>query len=369
MALSDDVGQLLWVGFPGTEVDAALRARISAGEVGAAIVFGRNVARQVDGTADLASMVALTGALHDAARAAAAPLLIAVDQEGGRVQRIREPATVWPPMLHLASFEAETGRRLAAELGAAMGRELAALGFDVDFAPVLDVHTNQANPIIGDRAFAREPDRAVDLALAFAAAMESAGVLTCGKHFPGHGDTRTDSHLELPLLPHSRERLDAVELVPFRRAAAAGVPLMMTAHIVFAAIDATRPATLSRAVVTELLRGELGYTGVIVSDDLGMKAVADHYGAADAAVAAIEAGCDALLACNEFDDQPVMYEALMRAAETSASFRDRVASAAAAVRRLKQHHIGRRKPVALSVVGCAEHRRLAARISGGPGAQ
>jgi len=360
--IRQDVGQLLWFGFPGTELDPATRARIAAGRMGAAILYRRNVA-QGDGGDDLAAVAALNASLHQAAADAAAPLLIAVDQEGGRVQRVRSPGTVWPPMLELDGFDRARAATLAAQLGEGIGRELCALGFDVDFAPVLDVQTNADNPIIGDRAFATEPERVAELALAFARGLDTAGVMACGKHFPGHGDTHTDSHLELPRLSHSLERLENVELVPFRRAAKAGVPLVMTAHIVFDAIDPDRPATLSRAVITDLLRERLGFAGLVLSDDMDMNAIADHYGAGDAAVAAIEAGCDGVLACNDVASQHDMFETLVRTAETNPAFRARVGESAAAVRRVKESYAARQRTApGLDVVGCAEHVALARRI-------
>src|SRR5690606_25279027 len=188
---------------------------------------------------------------------------------------------------------------LARKLGAAMGRELHALGVDLDFAPVLDVHSNPANPIIGDRAFGTEPEAAALRALAFADGLVDAGVLPCGKHFPGHGDTASDSHVERPRLTHDLALLRRRELVPFARAAAAGLPMLMTAHVVFDALDPGVPATLSRRVLGELLRDELGFRGLVVSDDLDMKSIAGTMDVGEAAVAAIEAGCDALLLCED----------------------------------------------------------------------
>src|SRR5262249_19623677 len=155
---------------------------------------------------------------------------------------------------------------LAEQVGRAIGDELRALGFDVDFAPVLDVHTNAANPVIGARAFGVDAESVARRALAFARGLDAAGVLACGKHFPGHGGTATDSHRELPRIDHDWERLERIELLPFRRAAEAGLPMIMTAHVLFAALDPERPATLAPSVVTGLLRGTLGYRGVVVSD-------------------------------------------------------------------------------------------------------
>jgi beta-N-acetylhexosaminidase len=364
-----DLGQLLWFGFHGTAIPAALADRLDRGEVGAAIVFKRNleIATGADGEQiDLDALVALTQALHRRAPDGT-PALVAVDQEGGVVQRIRAPATRWPAMRTHDRLAPPDDVATAEQVGRAIGDELAALGFDIDFAPVLDVHTNPANPIIGDRAFGSDPEVVARRALAFARGLDAAGVLACGKHFPGHGDTRTDSHLELPRIDHPWDRLERVELLPFRRAAAAGLPMIMTAHVVFAALDPARPATLSPEVVTGLLRDQLGYRGVIVGDDLDMRAIADHGGVDVAAVAAIRAGCDVLLLCNREDHQAVAVEGLAREAGRDGEFRRRVGEAAGRVRAMKRAHAAARaqRPVApREVVGSALHRQLAARLAG-----
>jgi beta-N-acetylhexosaminidase len=338
-----DLGQLLWIGFQGTSLPAGVAARFAAGQVGAAILFRRNLAwhgDDADARFDVDALCALNGALHRAAPDDA-PVLVAVDQEGGRVQRVRAPATRWPPMHGFARLADDRAVALARSIGLAIGRELHALGFDIDFAPVLDVNSNPHNPIIGDRAFGDRAEDAARRALAFADGLAAAGVLGCGKHFPGHGDTDKDSHLDLPRLAHGLERLRQVELLPFAHAAAAGVPMIMTAHVVFEALDRAVPATLSRRVIEGLLRGELGYRGVIVSDDLDMKAVADHVGVADAAVAAIEAGCDVLLLCEDEANQAIAEEALAKAGERSPAFVARVAEAAARIRAMKRDHAPR----------------------------
>ena len=371
--MRDDVGQLLWVGFPSTTLPPALAARLDAGQVGATILFKRNLSIEIapgselpQEVIDLDALAALNASLHRAAPDGT-PALIAVDQEGGLVQRVRAPATQWPPMRSHDGLAAPDDETLAERVGRAMGDELRALGFDIDFAPVLDVHTNPANPIIGDRAFGVEPETAARRALAFARGLDAAGVLACGKHFPGHGDTATDSHLELPRVDHDWDRLERVELLPFRRAATAGLPMIMTAHVVFAALDAERPATLSHAVVTCLLRQKLGYRGVIVSDDLDMNAIASHMGADVAAVAAIRAGCDVLLLCRNEDHQVAAEAALIREAEADSTFRARVGDAAARVRAMKRAHAAnqvKRPGAPRTVIGSFEHRRLADRLAG-----
>ena len=370
--MREDVGQLLWVGFEGTELPGELRARLDAGAVGATILFKRNlVYSKVPGAVppevcDLDALVALDRELHRAAPDGT-PALIAVDQEGGVVQRVRAPATSWPPMMAHDGLPAPDDERTAEQVGRAIGDELRALGFDVDFAPVLDIHTNPANPIIGDRAFGRDATTVARRALAFARGLDAAGIIACGKHFPGHGDTDTDSHLELPRVDQPWDRLEQVELAPFRAAAQAKLPMLMTAHVVFAALDPTRPATLSEQVITGLLRERLGYQGVIVSDDLDMKAIAAHLGAGDAAIRAIRAGCDVLLLCRDARNQALAEEALITEAERDSGFRAKVGAAAARVRAMKRAHAenqARRPAPSRDVVGSFAHRTLADRLSG-----
>ncbi len=371
MTLVDDVGRVLWLGFGGDTVTDELGRAIGRGELGAVLLFQRNLVTSVvhgpvpQAVIELEALRTLTAALH-AAAPRDAPLLIAIDQEGGEVQRLRAPATQWPPMLALDAQPDGVDVELADAIGFALGRELAALGIDVDLAPILDIHTNPANPVIGDRAFGTTAATVTRRALAVAAGLARAGVLACGKHFPGHGDTSVDSHLALPRIDHDEARLDAVELAPFRAAAAAGLPLIMTAHVVYAALDAAVPATLSRAVVDGVLRQRLGYRGVIVSDDLAMRAIVDHFGAGDAAVRAIRAGCDALVIGRDRRLQHDARAALIRAAERDSALRDRLGEAAARIRTLAVSHAAARRatpPFPLSVVGALEHRRLADRLA------
>jgi beta-N-acetylhexosaminidase len=361
----EDIGQLLWVGFEGPELPAELRARLDAGAYGATVLFKRNLVHGADELLDLDALIALARELHRRAPDGT-PALIALDQEGGLVQRVRAPATRWPPMIAHDQLSAPDDETTAEAVGRAMGDELRALGFDIDFAPVLDVHTNPDNPIIGDRAFGRDATTVTRRALAFARGLDAAGLLACGKHFPGHGDTETDSHLELPRVDQPWDRLERVELAPFRAAAAARLPMLMTAHVVFAALDPTRPATLSPPVITGLLRDKLGYQGVIVSDDLDMKAIAAHLGAGDAAVRAIRAGCDVLLLCRDERNQHLAEEALIEECERDSAFRAQVGIAAARVRAMKRAHAenqARRPAPGRDVIGSPAHRALAERLT------
>jgi beta-N-acetylhexosaminidase len=282
-------GQLLFAGFEGHELPRDLARLLGQGRIGGVILFHRNISSPEQ-------VRDLVRALHEAAPADV-PLLLAIDQEGGRVQRLKAPWTLWPPMRQL-------GRRdepdTTAAVARGLARELSDLGIGLDFAPVVDVDTNPDNPVIGDRSFDRRPERVARHAAAFIEAMQAAGVAACAKHFPGHGDTRSDSHFELPRLPHDLGRLREVELPPFVAAARAGVASVMTAHVLFEALDPKRPATLSPAVMN-LLRSEIGYDGVVFSDDLEMKAVADHFTPEQRVRGSLEAGCDAVLVCSKAD--------------------------------------------------------------------
>lgn len=320
-AVTVAAGRVLMVGYPAGPVPEPIAALAAQGALAGVILFKRNlpdVQHALEATREYRALHA-TGSLP----------LVAVDQEGGRVARLREPVLTLPAAAELA----KRGPTVIREVAAQLGRQLRVLGFNVDFAPVLDVDTNPDNPIIGDRSFGPTAQAVIDFALPFADGLRDAGIIACGKHFPGHGDTDVDSHLALPRLAHDLDRLRHVELPPF--AAAAGrVPAIMTAHVVFDALDPTVPATLSKRVITELLRGELGYRGCIISDDLEMKAIADHYGSGEAGVRAIEAGCDLLLVCSQVERALEVHEALVRKAEGDSTFRERLMDAAARVDRL-----------------------------------
>jgi beta-N-acetylhexosaminidase len=276
--------QLLTVGFYDHRLGDELKKLLDVGVAGV-VLFGRNI----DTPQQVATLVG------DIKRYAGRPLFVSLDQEGGLVARLRKGFTRLPPMRAVGSLEDEG---LAERLGGVVGRELRAIGIDVNFAPVLDIDTNPDNPIIGNRSFSREPRIVARLGVAMGRGIEAEGVAACGKHFPGHGDTAQDSHQELPRLPHSLERLEAVELVPFRAWVEAKLASIMTAHVIFEPIDAQYPATMSRPVLHGILREKLGYEGLIVTDDIEMKAIADHYGYDEAAIRGVNAGVDNFLCCH-----------------------------------------------------------------------
>ncbi len=352
-----EVSELFVVGFDGTEPSDALRRFFAAGRPAGVILFGRNVV-------DTAQAAALTRQLRALWPREAPTPLITVDQEGGPVQRLRAPTC--PDVARMPAMRA-VGRAadpaLTRAVGRIMGAQIAALGFNLDFAPVLDVDSNPANPIIGARAFATTPDEVARHGLALAAGLADAQVLACGKHFPGHGDTSEDSHVAAPSLPHDLARLRAVELVPFEAAARAGIPSLMSAHVLFPALDPTRPATLSPHILPRLLRGELAYDGVVFSDDLDMAAVAERFSPEEMAEGALAATVDVLLPCRDLERAEAVREALVRAVERSAEARQAVVRARARVARLRgaaADHAGR--PWAGEIPLAAEARLLLQRL-------
>ena len=317
-------GQLLCVGFEGTSAPAELLGRVARSEVGTVVLFRPNV----ESPAQVADLV--TG-LRGAAPAGA-PLPIAVDQEGGLVQRLRAPLTEWPDMMSVGAA-ADPDRTFA--VGQALGRELALLGIGWNFAPVLDVHTNPANPVIGRRAFGEDPATVITHALSFWRGLRSAGVLGCGKHFPGHGDTQLDSHHDLPVVDHPDRRLREVELAPFAAAVQADAESLMVAHVVFNAFDRSRPASLSAAVVREQLRGRLGWKGLLVSDDLGMRAVADRFSIEELVCEGVRVGVDHFIVRGPPDRQRAAWEALVRGAERDPALRACIEESASRVAAFK----------------------------------
>jgi beta-N-acetylhexosaminidase len=282
------IGQVFMVGFPATTPSPELLELIRQQRVGGIILFSRNVrgAQQV---------LELTRSLQQVAKEAGHPfpLLIAIDQENGTVQRLKRGTTQFPGNMALGATGSE---QLAYEVALAAGRELKALGINMNLAPVVDVNNNPANPVIGVRSFGESPDLVARLGAAQVRGYREAGIICTLKHFPGHGDTAVDSHLSLPVIPHSLERLETVELVPFKRGIEAGADCVMSAHVAFPALTGNmEPATLSPIMMRELLRSTLGFEGVIISDCLEMRAISNTVGVAQGSVMTLQAGTDLVL--------------------------------------------------------------------------
>ena len=344
-------GRLAIVGFTGSSVPDDLRRLVAEFDLGGVIYFARNIVEPKQ-VAELSREVASLSRDW--------PIWISVDQEGGRVARLKRPFTEWPPMVTLGRSGDDT---LAERFSKALAAELVAVGVNLDYAPVLDIWTNPKNQVIGDRALAdRRRRRRRGSGAIIIRTMQAAGVAACGKHFPGHGDTIADSHDELPLVEHGPDRLEAVELEPFRAAIAEEVATIMMAHVMVPAVDAERPASLSPTFVNAWLKGRLAFKGVVICDDLGMKAVATRP-MGEITVDALNAGNDVVLLCNSTpDEQVVAIEDVIRAAEAGELRQKRIDDAFLRQRLIKERFLAGRpagKKTTLDVVGSAEHQAVA----------
>ncbi len=333
------LGQLFIFGFDGLNVNADARRLLSKELAAGVILFARNVA-------SLEQVVELNREIMDLRTSQFAPL-ISVDQEGGRVARLKNICTPVPDMRRIGTLS-QSQPDLPYRLGAMMAREMIALGFHLDFAPILDVDTNSLNPIIGDRSFACDAHTVARIGALFINGMQEAGLAACAKHFPGHGDTDIDSHLDLPILRHDQSRIEAVELVPFQASIKAGVASMMTAHILIPALDAEFPATLSKAILQNLLREKLRFDGVVFSDDLEMKAVADRYTMKEMIRLGLLAGVDAFLVCKEVAKIDEAISALHELVDTGQVPLSRVEEALRRVANLKRRFLGAPAPADLN---------------------
>jgi beta-N-acetylhexosaminidase len=286
------------VGIRGKSLDAGQTAFLRRNRIRAVVLFRDNLGDEGD----------VSGLIRDLHSALGPHALVGIDQEGGAVVR----ATFLPQAPSAMALGAAGDERLAYDVGAAVARGLRNVGFNWNFAPVVDVNNNPLNPVIGERSFSADPQEVARLAAAWMRGGLSEGVACCIKHFPGHGDTSIDSHLDLPVVDKARDGLDAMELLPFR-ALVHEAPAIMTAHIVYRSIDPERPATLSRALIGDLLRRELRYDGVVITDSLVMNAIHDRYGHERAAVMALSAGADMVMALGSESEQIAAIDAIRSA--------------------------------------------------------
>jgi beta-N-acetylhexosaminidase len=321
--LRKQIGQLFLVGVQSETLTPQERLLFEEYAFGGFILFKRNCH-------EAGQVVSLCRALGE--MAGETPPFIAIDQEGGRVHRLPPPFTHFPPAARIGETN---DLDLAYRAGRATAAELTLAGINLNFAPVLDVNSNSQNPIIGDRAFGAEPKAVMMMGWSWAQGLRDGGVIPCGKHFPGHGASDKDSHFDLPLVAKSIDELKATELRPFAHACGNKIEALMTAHVLYPALDAQWPATLSEKIVTGLLRQQLGYGGVVCSDDMEMKAISDRYGVEDAALLSIRAGVDMLLFGRELARAVQACEFLWAESEKDAALRARAGEGCARIARLK----------------------------------
>lgn len=350
MTLRDQIGQLFMVGFAGPTVTNECASFIKEHRPGGVIFFKRNLE-------SVEQIVRLTNDLQRLS--SPSPLLISIDQEGGRVSRLPKEFTIFPPCEVLGLCNSHD---LAYSTAATVAKELRSVGINMNMAPVLDVDSNPDNPVIGDRAFGSAPELVGEMGMATLSGLQDNRVVACGKHVPGHGDTATDSHKELPVVEADLHRLREVEFPPFQQAAKAGVASMMTAHVLYKALDPELPATLSPTIIQGLLRDGWRYDGLVLTDDLEMHAIIDHYGIGEAAVRAFLAGCDMLLICKDHDREVAAIQAVEAAVKEGRITQARLEQSLGRIARVKSRYVLPYRPVTISdarlVVGCRSHRVL-----------
>jgi beta-N-acetylhexosaminidase len=356
--LKTALAQLFVVGFEGTELSQDLRDLFRHYPPGGVILFSRNLE-------DPDQIHRLTQDLQ--AHDAPLPALICIDQEGGRVWRLPSPFTRFPEAQALGNTGLDS---LAYSAARVIAEELCAVGINCDFAPVLDLHTNPENPVIGDRSFGSDPSSVTTLARSTLLSFRTHGIAGCGKHFPGHGDSDLDSHETLPTVSLSRERLFSVEMSPYRilcQDALKPLELVMTAHVLYPELDPERPATLSSKILTGTLRRHLGFEGIIVTDDLEMGAITRSYGPDEASLLAFRAGADLLMFCHTPSHLPSCVDTLYRSlARDKTSYR-RLRRALYRIQRFKRR-LRERLPsetvrrALFRRIGCADNQRMAEQI-------
>ena len=334
MSLEEKIGQMFQIGFSGTKIIPEVEEMIKNYHVGGIIYFRRNI-ESLRQLSELSNELQKFSVNHRPGL----PLIISTDQEGGIVHRLIGGGTHFPGNMTLGATK-DVG--LAKKMGQVVANELKAVGINMDFAPALDVNNNPLNPVIGVRSFGEDPSLVAELGVAFIKGIQSEGVIACGKHFPGHGDTITDSHLSLPIVEHNRIHLERVEFYPFIQAIKAGVNSIMTAHVCFPSLEPKKgiPATLSYNILTNLLRGKLGYTGIIITDCMEMKAIVDDFGTSEGAIMSIKAGSDVVLVSHTLEKQKKAIKAVIQEVKEGKISEERINQSVLRMLRLKKKRIG-----------------------------
>ncbi|HMN68434.1 MAG TPA: beta-N-acetylhexosaminidase [Bdellovibrionales bacterium] len=357
----DKIGQLLFIGIRGKTLTQDEAEFIVKNNIGGVVLFARNLESPAQVHALCAQIQATRHKTRDKL-----PLFIGIDQEGGRVTRLKAPFTVWPPLAKIGELDSTS---VAFKFALCMGLEMRAVGINTDFAPCVDVYTNPKNEVIGDRALSKDPEQVAKLASALVRGYIKSGIIPCAKHYPGHGNTLADSHTELPVEDSDLDRLRSVELVPFKKVFRARLDMVMTSHIKFPKIDPEWPVTLSKTFLKEILRKDLRYRGLIVTDDLDMQALTDHHSVGDIAVRSLQAGCDILLYCNKFDHPQIALDAIQKALKDQKISAQHIDESFHRVVALKKDMLTEPDPKPLkeadTIVGHADHIRLAEAIKSG----
>ncbi|WP_246943340.1 beta-N-acetylhexosaminidase [Bacillus pinisoli] len=362
LTLRQKVAQLMVIGFQGYHSTNCLEIKrlIRDDHIGGLILFGRNI-----GTPEQVLELTTSLQIHAKESEHQLPLLISIDQENGIVRRLGKGTTMFPGSMLLGATNDE---KLTYEIGKATARELKALGINWNLAPVVDINNNPDNPVIGVRSFGETAEHVSRFSMASMKGMQAGGVITTLKHFPGHGDTHVDSHLELPVIPHSLQSLEKLELIPFKDCIKQGADTIMTAHVYFPALerDEKLPATMSKRVITGLLRQQLEFNGVVITDCMEMKAIIDTVGAPTGAIEAIKAGTDMIMISHDPTLQVETIDAVVAAVKSGEIPEERLEEAYNRVKNLKEKYLSWSNIqlnietlVVPEIVGCEKHQQLA----------
>jgi len=360
MSLEQKIGQILMVGFPSDKYDDHIKELVEEYKIGNFILFSRNIKDKFQ-LADLNYEIQRNVIKH-----VGIPAFIGIDQEGGMVTRIHESTTFLPGNMAIAATGDPNN---ACRIGEISGKELRALGININFAPVLDVNSNPENPVIGVRSYSDNPEMVADFGIKYIEGLQKENVIATAKHFPGHGDTSVDSHLDLPVITHEKERLETTELKPFKKAIENGVDAIMSAHILFTAYENEKlPATLSYKILTELLRERMGFKGIILTDCMEMNAISKYFGTAKAAVMAIKAGADIVLISHTKELQIEAFNKIKAAVISGEISELRIDESVRRIIDIKKKYNILDDPypnykLVNEIVGCAYHRKVAEEIS------
>jgi beta-N-acetylhexosaminidase len=352
------VGQHFLIGVSGHTLTNDEKKFIVENNISGVVLFGRNCSEPKQIRDLCAEIQSLRHQMIEKT-----PLYVAIDMEGGRVARLKKPFTQWPALKKLGDLDSPTTSFSFAQ---AMGAELKAVGINLDFAPCLDVFSNPKNTVIGDRSVSVDPEMVAKHATALIRGYFKSEVIPCGKHFPGHGDTVIDSHEDLPIEQSDWERLQSLELIPFVKSFKSKMDLLMTAHIHFPKIDNEWPVTLSEIFLKQILRDKMNYEGLVITDDLDMKALAKHYDRTQIPVRALQAGCDLLLYCNEPESPPRAIESILKALKDGQLKESDLNNTYSKILAMKKQNIPNPDPApwneAQSLIGHPDHLKLSLSI-------
>lgn len=328
MSIEQKIGQMVMVGIEGHIADERAKELIEKYHVGGFILFDRNIE-------DAKQTTDLINSLKSIGGESSAPLFFAIDEEGGTVSSVPDEFVKIPSSRKIGQV---TNEEFCFQIGSVVAEKIKSLGFNMNFAPVLDIDSNPENPVIGSRAFGDNVDIVSRLGVSMMEGLMSEDVISVVKHFPGHGDTSVDSHMDLPVVDHDMDRLNSFELAPFRAAIDAGAEAIMIAHILLPQIDNEIPSSLSSKIIIDILRRDMGFEGVVITDDLTMGAIMKNYRISDASVEAVKAGCDMILVCHGYEGQLAAFESLKEAVEEDILSETRIDESVYRIISLKQKY-------------------------------